>query len=258
MIRTDLAEIVKEIKKTKPLVDENLESGHYSTLNARRGRQNRAIETMKELTAKYEHALLQSSVFIVVAGALKDEFTNVALEKSGAFSADPEDFYKDLLKEIHPSMYKSGPSNIFDILGRVLENKMLSLNVREYPQPQFKASYQRAINTSDDVLQLIKDTVNDQVGGEIAGVNAIHSIVPKAIEKGYGGRVAPIILNTNDEKLALKLIPSLNELTPYVFLVVAGKANKNFKIKGAIAVKDASEESVGSAMKTIEGMVKRV
>jgi hypothetical protein len=258
MERLNLSQIVEEIKKTKPFVEENLETGNQDTLNTRRGRQARAIETMKELKENYTQTIRRGTVFIVIAGEDKNEFTKIALTKSNAFTADPEDFYKDLLKEIHPSMYRSGPNNIFDILGRILEDKMLSLNVLEYPQPRFKESYSRGLNSEADVLQLIKDIVNDQVGGEIAGVNAIQQIVPAAIEKGYKSNVTPLILNTNDEKLALRLIPALNQITPYVFLVVAGKSTDAFNLKGSLAVAEVNEKSVKATMKTIEGMVKRV
>jgi hypothetical protein len=255
----NLSEIIDEIKKTKPLAEENLETGHYSTLNARRGRQARAIETMKELTEAYAQTLTRSSVFVLVAGALKNDFASLALQKKDAFGADPEDFYKELLKEIHPSMYQSGPSNILDILGRVIENKMLTLNVREYNQIQYKATYSNAIKGEAEVLQLIKDSVNDQIGSEIAGANAIRTtIVPEAIKRGYGGGKTPIILTSQDEKLTLKLVSSLTRITPDVFLVVAGRATKDFKIKGAIAVKEATEESVNDAMKTIMSQVNRV
>lgn len=258
MDRLTLADIVEEIKKTQPLVDENLESGHHSTLNARRGRQARAIETMKELTERYAQLLQNSAVFVFVVGAAKNEFTKIALKNSNAFGADPEDFYKNLLKEIHPSMFKSGPSNIFDILGRVLENKMLTLNVREYPQPQFKNSYQRTIKGEEDVLQLIKDVINDQVGGEIAGVNAVRSLVPQAIKRGHGKTVTPIILNAQDEKLSLRLVKSLQEITPYSYLVVAGDASEESKITGAITVSEVNKTTVKEALQLIEGMVKRV
>jgi hypothetical protein len=254
----DLAELIEEIKKTKPLADENLETGHYTTLNARRGRQARAIETMKELTEKYSQKLLQGTVFILTAGALKDEFTAMATEKYQYFSADPEVFYKDLLKQIHPNLYTSGPSNIFDVLGRILENKMLELGVLEYPQPQFKNAYQRGIKGEADVLQLVKDIINDQVGGEIAGVAAVRSLVPAAIKQGHNKRVTPLILNTSDEKLTLSLTKALTEITPFVFLVVAGKASKAFKLPGAVTIKDVTVESVEAALKTIGDSVKRV
>lgn len=255
---TPLEAIVAQIKETKPLVDENLEQGHYSTLNARRGRQARAIETMKELKAEYTNLITRSAVFILVAGASKNEFTELAAKGEGVFSADPEDFYKDLLKEIHPSLFTSGPSNIFDVLGRVLENKMIDLNVREYPQPQFKNAYQRTIKGSDDVLQLIKDIINDQVGGEIAGVNAISQIVPKAIASGYAGNNTTVVLNTQDEKLTLRLINALGEISRSVFLVVAGKAKTDFKIKGAIAISKVTEENVAAALQTISSQVNRI
>ena len=101
-------------------------------------------------------------------------------------------------------------------------------------------------------MQLIRTAINEQVGSEIVGVNAVYSIVDKAIAKKHVAPVTPIILNTSDEKFALDLQTNLNRLKLKTFLVVAGKASKTLHgVKDALFVKNVSEESVGEALSAV-------
>lgn len=264
---SELAEIIEEIKVLKPILKENLDQGDPRTLNGRRGRQARAFESMKELTEAYSIELRRNSIFILVAGEYREDFINTIVtndktpkaRRFGSLVADPEEFYRDIVKEIHPSMYRSGTSNLFDIFQRVLENKMLALNVMSYPQPLYKGKYERAINNEADMLTWIKEIINDQVGSEMAVENAIRSITKEAIEKGHKEKITTVILNTPDETLTLDLVDSIRaQLTPYCYLVVAGKASTKFKITGAVLVPEVTLETTKQAMKAIKEMAMKV
>lgn len=246
-----LQTVLAEIKKVKVFADEDTNTGEPSTLNARRGRKNQAIEQLKRLKRDYKQELLQNTVFIVTTGSEREEFAKTSSEL-GLFVADPEAFYKDLASRVPEVLYKGkeGVSNIFDVLGRHLEDKMMELDINEYNQLLFKAQYAQKIEDVNDFAQLIKKAINDQIGSEIAGVQAIDSLVDEAIERSHADRYTPVVLATDDEQFALQLSRDLERLTTRVFVAVAGEGNETLKnLDGALILGDASKESVKAAIK---------
>lgn len=252
-----LVEIIEKINVARPFAEGNAEDGPVDTLAGRRGRKNQAIDTMIRLKRQYKQELLQSAVFIVVTGSLKSDFVTMATEGFKCFSADSEAFYNDLASRVSPALYegKEGISNIFDVLGRYLEDKAIELDLSSYPQLIFKQQYRRVISNKEEFTALVKQAVNDQVGTEIVGIQAVNSLVGPAIDKGHADKITPIILSTNDELFANQLLTNLPRLTSRVFLVVAGKSTKALRsTDGAIIVKEVSEESLTQTMNTIRGV----
>lgn len=248
-----LQTVLAEIKKVKVFADEDTSTGEAATLNARRGRKNQAIEQLKRLKRDYKQELLQNTVFIIATGNDREEFAKTSAEL-GLFVADPEAFYKDLASRVPEVLYKGkeGVSNIFDVLGRHLEDKMMELDINEYNQLLFKAQYAQKIEDVNDFAQLIKKAINDQIGSEIAGVQAIDSLVDEAIERSHADRYTPVVLTTNDEGFALQLSRDLERLTTRVFVAVSGEGNETLKnLDGALVLSEVSKESVKAAIKVM-------
>jgi len=246
-----LQTVLAEIKKVKVFAEEDTNTGEAATLNARRGRKNQAIEQLKRLKRDYKQQLIQNTVFIIATGSEREAFTQTAIE-GGLFAADPEAFYKDLAKRVPEVLYKGkeGVSNIFDVLGRHLEDKMMELDINEYNQLLFKAQYAQKIESVDDFAQLIKKAINDQIGSEIVGVQAIDSLVDEAIERNHSDKYTPVILTTNDEAFAVQLSRDLERLTTRVFMAVSGEGNETLKnLDGALILSEVSKESVKAAIK---------
>lgn len=255
-----LQQTLEEIKKVKPFAEEDVTTGPAETLNARRGRRNQSIEKLKILKRAYTRDMLATAVFIVATGAGRESFAALAQEKFGCFSADPEEFYKDLAGRVPPVLYlnKDTVSNIFDVLGRHLEDKMGELDINEYNQLLFKAEFAGKITSADEFTDLVKRAVNKQIGAEIAGLQAIRSLAEVAIEKEHSDRITPIVLTTNDEQLALDLTRDLARLNPRVYLTVTGKSSKVIKsTEGAIVMKEANEETVTETMTSIRSSLKK-
>lgn len=253
---------IKELKELKPFAEENVEEGPVETLSGRRGRKNQAIERLKFLRRQYTADLLDSAIFIIVCGSKRTEFETIATsEKFGLFSTDPETFYKDLANRVHPTIYgnNSSPSNLFDVLGRHLEDKMNELDLNEYNQMIFKDKYIKVIKNPEEFVTLLKVAINEQIGAEIVGIQAISSIADKAIEVEHSTKTTPIVLNTQDEKLALDLVRDLERLTKRVFLVTVGKTSKELKgVEDSTVLKEATEESVTSTLTQINKLIKQM
>jgi len=256
-----LQEIVAQIKELKVYAEENVDSGPMETLAGRRGRKSQAISQLAQLTRKYKQEMLQGAIFIVVTGAQKDAFSAMAVENFNCFASDPEEFYADLTSRIPSSLYlgKESIVNAFDTIGRHLEDKMMELDVLEYPQVVFRHEYAKTITNREEFQALVKQAVNEQVGAEIAGIQAVNSLLASAIDKNHAGKLTPIILATDDEAFVTALNHDLaRRLTSRVFVVVAGKATKAVKsIEGAITIKEPTQEVVGQVMNTIKNTLKK-
>lgn len=255
-----LQTVLAEIQKVKPFAEEDTNSGPMETLNARRGRKTQSIERLKQLKREYKQELMQNTVFIISTGSGRDDFAKTATEDFGLFAADPETFYRDLATRVPEVLYvgKEGVSNIFDVLGRHLEDKMMELDVNAYNQLLFKAGYAKTLKDVSEFTQLIKIAVNSQIGAEIAGIQAIDSLVDQAIAKNHDAKITPVVLSTADEEFALAMLNDLNRLTTRVFLSVTGKSSKTLKsVDGALLLKDASKESVESALKLMKQSLKK-
>jgi hypothetical protein len=253
-----LTTILKEMETNRPNAEMDVHLGTETTYGGRVGLKWAATETLKRLKLDYRNELMASTVFIIVTGAGRDQFTELASNEAfGCFSTDPEELYKDLASKINPTLFgREGVRQLFNIAGNLLEDKALELDIDSYPMLQFNDKYNRAVGNVEDFASVIKSAINDQVGSEIVGINAIHSIVDKAIGKNHAALVTPLVLNTSDEKFALDLQNNLKRLTPKVFLVAAGKASKDLnKTKDVVLVKTVSEESVGEALGTIRSKI---
>lgn len=255
-----LSEILKKIKEVKPFAEENVDEGPVETLAGRRGRKNQSIESLKRLKTLYKDTLRETAVFILVVGDKRDEFTKVATENYKCFSSDPDFFYSDLIDRIPNFSYlgKENIVNIFDILGRHLEDKALELDIIGYPQLIFRQEYHKHISSRQDLLDLVKQAVTEQVGGEVVGVQAVKNLTDVAIERNNAAQFTPILLPSGDEKFVLTVAKDLHRINNKVFIVVAGETSKDFKAHSAMVVADPTNENIKKTLKTISNHLKKM
>jgi hypothetical protein len=254
-----LSNILEQIKQVKPFADEDISNGPRETYAGREGRKRNAVTQLKDLKDQYTNELRATAVFLLVCGSAKDQFSEVAQTEFKCFSADPEGFYKDLANRLPEELYKNktAAGNLFDIMGRHLEDKANEMQIIGYPQLIMKQQYQRAINTKEDFVNLIKEAVNEQVGSEITGIHALQSIVDKAIDLNHGSRITPIVMSTDDEKLALDLESTLDRIGARSFLIVAGKGAKAVRgTEGAFTVKEVNSETVKNTLTNVSNLCK--
>lgn len=268
-----LSNIIKEIETNRPNAEMDIQLGSPNTYGGRVGLKRAATEAIERAKNQYRKELMASTAFIVVTGAGRDAFTQLATgETFGCFSTDPEDFFKDLAERVSPPQVKpslfgrESVQALFSIAQNVLRDKAMEIDVDSYPPLFFSEKYNSGVGKVEDFVTLMKRAIVDQVGSEIVGINAISSIVGNAIERKHSATVTPLILNTSDEKFALDLATNLKKhqlldgttrgVTSKVFLVVAGKASKSLQaVPGAILVKTTTEDSVGEALTTIRSKI---
>lgn len=254
-----LNKIVEEINQIKPILSQDINDGPRETYSGREGRLRNAKERMKSLKESYIEELRSTSAFILVLGSEKDKFSELARNEFKCFTADPEGFYKDLANRLPQELYanKTPTANLFDIMGRHLEDKANEMQIVGYPMLIMKPQYQRALSNKEDFVGLIKQAVNEQVGSEIAGLHVVRSIADEAIENNHASRTTPIVLCTDDQNLALDLRNTLGRIGSRTFLVVAGKGAKSIKAaEGAFLIKEVEKENVEACLKNISNLCK--
>lgn len=250
-----LKNTLAEIKRLKPIAEEDVNSGAPETLNARRGRKNQAVEALKRLRREYKTEMQIGSVFLISTGSSREETTKQIVEAHKWFQADPENFYADLAKRVAPALYlnKTSVSNVFDVLGRHLEDKMMELDINEYNQLIFKAEYAEKISSQEEFTRLIKKAINNQIGSEIVGIQSIEGLVDQAIEQGHDKPIMPIVLTTNDTDLIQSLVKDLPRLTSQVFVIGSGEVENKIKnLDGAIVLEDNSAKAIKAALNTLK------
>ena|ERR1700676_328150 len=263
-----LNKIITEIEANRPQAEADVNLGSPNTYNARIGIKRAAVSAMERLTDQYSKELLASTVFIVVTGNGRTAFADTASSDTfGCFSTDPEDFFKNLTGRIDQSLFgRESVAKLFNIAGNILYDKAMELGIASYAGLSFNEKYNLGVKKAEDFIPVIRDAIIDQVGSEIVGINAVNSIMDKALEKKHSAPIAPLILNTHSEKFALDLFKNLKRhksadgttrgLTSKVFLVVAGKPSKAFQaVPEALLVKNVTEESVGEALTMIKNKV---
>lgn len=254
-----LAELLTKIKEVKPLAEENVTTGEATTLNARRGRQRQAAEQLVRLYRAYTNELMRTAAFIVVIGDKREEFSTLAVDNFKCLSSDPDTYFADLASRVPSSLYlgKESVSNIFDILGRHIEEKAHELDIVGYPQLIFRQEYQQSLRTPADFLKLVRQAVTDQMGGEIVGIQAAHSLTKDAIEKGNTAKFTPIVLTTQYEKFGLRIAQDLGRISTRVFLVKSGATTVAGTDEFDAVLEDVSKEEVKKVLKNISNSLKK-
>jgi hypothetical protein len=268
-----LVNILKEMEANKPNAEMDVHMGNPSTFTGRMGLKRAAIEKLKRLARDYRKELMTQSTFILVTGTGQEDFIKLASSDAfGCFSVDPDRFYRELSQRVSPpnlkqSLYgREGVKSLFNIAQNVLRDRAVELDIDSYPPLYFNNKYNVGVQTMEEFATVLKAAINDQVGAEIVGIDAIDSIVDGAIKKGHSASVTPIVLGTSDEKFASDLQKGLKKrrlpdgtfvgLTQNVFLVVAGKASKELsKTQGNVLVKNVSEETVAEVLETIRNKI---
>jgi len=252
-----LKDLLNKIKEVKQFADENVDTGAPETLNARRGRQRQAVEELQRLQTAYTNELRRTSAFIVVIG---DKYKEFLEHSSKLFCVEPEAYFKEIVNKIPTHLYlgRESVSNLFDVLGRHIEEKAYALGIVGYPQLIFKQEYQRTIRSTDDFLNIVKEAITDQMGGEIVGIHATHVLTKASIEKNNTSQSTRIVLATGDEKFGIKVANDLHKISNRVFVVVAGELQKPLRnTKDVYGLQEVTKESVDKTLNGIKNLLKK-
>lgn len=255
-----LSTIIQEIEKTLPVAKLDLTLGNESTFRGREGIKRAAVDKLEQLKTDYKKALIESTFFIILTGANRKAFNDVASNPDfECFSVDPDNFYRDLASRVDTKLFgRESTKYLFNIANNALYDKALEIGIsrNSLMEIKFDERYNRAVKNSEELAGLLKQAINDQIGSEVVGLDAISSILEQALDKKHSGSITPVLLNTSDEAFALDLQKNLTRLKTKTFIVVAGKASKTLQaLPGAFVLKTVNEETVGETLKSIRSKI---
>lgn len=250
-----LQNIINQIVLKTATANDDLKDATNATRAMRQGNKRAAESQLEDLKNEYRRSLLSGSTFVIVTGAGSKDLVDLANADNKSFGTDSEDLYQKIVAKLDERSYmgKSVANSVFNDLSGSLREVAQEIGIRTYPQMHFKAEYAETITSEEQLVKLTKRAVNDHLGSEMVGINAISSILENAILRGHAETYTPVLLNTKDDKLAVTLSNDLKKLSRNVFVVSVGKTTKVIKsIPNSLSVDEASPEVLGELLQAIK------
>lgn len=201
-----LKDIVKDIKKKQKDIKvdmDRLETMPPSSRNIMLGKARSAKESIKALNKEYEENALMGSILFLTNGANSKEFINISINDFGCFGVNVDDMYEKLVSNVHTSFYMDKPvtSALISIIVDNFSTLGDSLGITSFPMPLYQQKYARRLKDKEDLLELVKQIVNDDIGIEANIMFATNNVIQQAIEEGFVGKTLPMVVYSNDELL---------------------------------------------------------
>lgn len=254
---TSLKQISDEIKKQRNIA--SMDPGQDpQTRRVRQGNIMQAKEKLKDLMLSYRKQLLSNAVFIIATGDESEKFANIAEEKYSCFSVNVEDFYQELIAKVPTVLYenKISSGNLFEHIGTALEDKARDLDIVSYPALIFESKYKKQLKDKSDLLALTKSAINDKIGSEIVGIDAMNKISEKVMSSELSGKKIPVVLYTGDQDRIEELAKGLKRsLTRNTFIISAGEVNEKVKTVSFDTVEKVTQKAVE---KTLLNLIKNL
>ncbi len=227
-----LKELGDEIKKAQVIA--NSDPGtEPNTRRMRLGNISQAKVQLESLQLEYRRLILANAIFVLVTGDQAAKFAETAEKKYDCFSVNAEEFYQEMVKGVPKELYvnKTASGNLLAHIANNMEDKARSLNVLSFPALVFESKFKKMIKDDAELLRFAKTVINDKVGGEIVGLDAVSKIATKLLDSGLSGKKVPIILQVDDASIVEDIAKGLKRsLTRKTFIISTGSANED-KIK---------------------------
>ncbi len=246
-------EIIEEIEEKKEIAGRDAGTDPKSRV-VRLGKIKRAKEDLKELYLEYRQHIQSKAAFIICTGSTCAKFDSIAEGVWGCFSVDPEEFYEDITCEVDKRHYTNQISSraLFDLVGSAIEEKAHQVGIIGYPALIFENKYKKLLHNKEEMLAVVKQAFNDKVGAEVVGLDAIEKVARKAVNEGFIGKTAPIVLIAKDEKLAKSLHKDLKKISRNVFIISSGKVSEEIKTISLDYLKTLNDDKVKDSLVKIK------
>lgn len=247
---SNLQSIMQEIKKTKA-VAESKPGENVQTRRIKAGKIMQAKESLKDLYTKYREEIKKNSIFILAVGSEAEKFAKTAEKEYQCFAVKADGLYEELLEKVPTSLYmnKLASRNMFEHLQARLEERAMDIGIMAFQPLYFEAKFKKMVNSKEEALDLVKRAINDKVGAELVGIDAIERVSIEAVNRDFEGQVMPIVLYTNDNALTKELTSDLKRLTKKIFVISSG--NNVEKDLQDISISDITKVTKKSVEETL-------
>lgn len=248
---TSLKELGESIKKAQAVAA----SDPGTDVNVRRMRMGNIVqakEQLRRLTQEYRKELISRVAFAIVTGPQAKDFADLAEKEFNCFTVNADDFYSEVTEKVPAALYQNVASsqNLFEHIGAAIEDKARALDIVSYPALIFESKFKKVLKNKEDMLELAKKAINDKVGGEIVGLDALNKITQKVVDSDLSGKVVPVILFTKDQSVVEELTKGLKRsLSRNTFIFTTGaKIDKKLKEMSLETIKSVDSESVEKSL----------
>ena len=221
---TNLKELGESIKKAQIIAA----SDPGMDVNARRmrlGNIMQAKEQLKSLSMEYQKELISRATFVIVTGTQAEKFAKLSEEEFSCFSVNVDDFYNEVTSKVPALLYNNVTSsqNLFEHLSAGFEEKASLLGIISYPTLVFEGKFKKMLKNKEEMLALAKSAINDKIGSEVVGLDALLKITPKVIDSELSGKTIPVILYTEDASIVEDLAKGIKRsLSRNTFIISTG------------------------------------
>ncbi len=258
-VKMEIEQIVNEIKTQKEYADEDVDSAsNPATYSFRQSRKRQAQETLARLGALYKQNLRKNIISIVVNGSEAQAFADAA---KAQLDIPYVDFYS-LVKDISSTFLdehlggRTAMMNIVtginDALAQVHERLGTELNFIEY-----KTSMDRAVNTREELEEVILKLIQEHVGGGLIALYAQDKACDIALDTLYDGKRFAFTLPVQTAKDSDSAYDILNQLSGTTRMVVAGRQGNGLETSPTAKIKEINEENVFKALEDVKKSIKQ-
>lgn len=252
---TNLKELGDSIKKAQAVAS----SDPGTEVNSRRmrlGNIMQAKEQLRSLSQEYRKALISRATFIVVTGGQASKFAELAEAEFSCFSVNADDFYNEVTSKVPVQLYQnvSSSQNLFEHIASAIEDRARVLDIESYPALIFESKFKKNLKNKEEMLQLAKVAINDKIGAEIVGLDALNKVTQRVIDSDLSGKTIPIVLFTEDTSIVEDLAKGLKRsLSRNTFIISTGsKVDEKIKNISLSSLKSVSSESVEKSLVKIK------
>jgi len=245
---------MEQIKKTKAVAEQD-PGTDVNTRRVRLGKISQAKEQLKSLYMDYRKEIMANALFMIASGPEGEKFAKSATKYFDCFSFQADDFYSSILEKVPSRIYmnKNASREFFEHLAARFEDRAVEVDITSYQPLYFEAKYKRLIASEEAALDMTKRAINEKVGSEVVGLDAIEKVSIQSVNQDYAGKVVPIVLYTEDETLTQELIGGLARITKNLFLITAGKTeNESLTNKSINSITKVTKKSVEETLVRIK------
>jgi hypothetical protein len=225
---------------------------------AHRQREKNVDERLRLLFPQYAVELVKATTFILVLGEHSDKFASVAKAEADCFVYDLEKYYDAIVDKINPINYVGqtySPTTVQLLNNTLMEIGMDLDMVASIPAVVYSSKHAQLIRNRTHFKEIVKQVVNEYIGGDFAGLYAVRQITQEAIDADFSGNFFPMVVYSPD----MSLISAANDFAKigkYIFTVFAGKEADQKSKEFFDSVPNPDKMSVIASLKKIRATIK--
>jgi hypothetical protein len=229
-----IKEIIEQIRDQQALTKKEI-IPDKRTLSTQLGNIKRAEETLNHLFIDLRDAVKQNIVLILVGGKHSKDFAEIAAENFACITFKAEGVFEEIAGYVDDNFLgKPASPTIFDIAMGAMSDMSHDIGILGYNYVQFKSEDAGQLKTREDLVNLIANAFNREIGAELVALKAIHDTAVKIMESDFEGKRVPVIMYSENKKLLNKIGEDSKRVINKVFAVSASKKSTKESVENKL------------------------